>query len=97
MPEHVSRELLGRYNSLISGQTERQQRNRDVAAARRGDVDSIMPGVFPKNWPRPVVANIVDVTARDMAETLARMPTIDCSSSQLNSDRAKKFSSKRKS
>ena len=64
MPEYVSRDLMGRYTSLISGQTERQQRNRDVAAARRGDVDAIMPGVFPRNWPRPVVANIIDVTAR---------------------------------
>lgn len=95
MPQYVSRALLGRYTSLISGQTERQQRNRDVSAARRGDVDAIMPGVFPKNWPKPVVANIVDVTARDMAETLARMPSVDCQSSQLTSDRAKKFSSKR--
>jgi len=95
MVEHVSRDLMGRFNSLVSGSSERQQRNRDVAAARRGDVDSIMPGVFPKNWPKPVVANIVDVTARDMAETLARLPSIDCNSSQLTSDRAKRFSSKR--
>jgi hypothetical protein len=95
MVEHVSRDLMGRYTSLISGQTERQQRNRDVAAARRGDVDAIMPGVFPRNWPKPVVANIVDVTARDMAETLARMPSIDCHSSQLTTASAKKFSSKR--
>lgn len=95
MPQFVSRALMGRYTSLISGQTERQQRNRDVSAARRGDVEAIMPGVFPKNWPKPVVANIVDVTARDMAETLARMPSVDCQSSQLTSDRAKKFSSKR--
>ena len=29
MAEHVSRDLMGRFNSLVSGSTERQQRNRD--------------------------------------------------------------------
>ena len=71
MAEYVSRDLLGRYTSLISGQTERQQRNRDVAAARRGDVDAIMPGVFPKNWPRPVVAKLHDHAGTAGAACLA--------------------------
>jgi hypothetical protein len=75
--------------------TERQRRNDQVAAARRGDVNFVMPGVFPTNWPKPVVANIIDTTARDLAEILARLPAIDCASSQLHSESAKKFSSKR--
>lgn len=93
--ERISTPLLRRFLSLTAAQQPRQLKNEQVAAARSGDVDKVMPGVFPETWPRPVVANVIDTTARDLAEVLARMPSIDCTSSQLHSDRAKKFSSKR--
>ena len=54
-----------------------------------------MPGIFPNSWPKPIIANILDTTARDLAEVTARLPAIDCTSSQLTSGRSKKFSSKR--
>lgn len=95
MHETISREMLNRFIALAGSQQERQQRNADVTAARRGDIDAVMPGVFPKNWPRPVVANVIDTTARDLAEVLARMPAIDCTSSALTSTSSKVFSSKR--
>lgn len=91
----IDRKVLNRYLSLVSAQSERQARNAQVSAARRGEVETVMPGTFPANWPKPVVANVIDTTARDLAEVLARMPAIDCTSSSLTSDRAKKFSSKR--
>lgn len=97
MPDYdrVNRKTLARYLSLVGSQAERQRRNREVASARSGAIDQVMPGVFPEAWPRPVVANILDTTARDLAEVLARMPGIDCTSSQLTSSKAKKFSGKR--
>lgn len=95
IPPTVPRSLMNRFLSLVSGQAERQSRNADVSAARRGDIQTVMPGIFPNNWPRPVVANVIDTTARDLAEVLARLPAIDCTSSALTSDRAKKFSAKR--
>lgn len=91
----VSDAILNRYQSLSGSQQERQRRNNEVAAARRGEVNTVMPGVFPANWPKPVVANILDTTARDLAEVLARLPAIDCTSSSLTSNRSKQFSSKR--
>lgn len=92
---YLPRALLNRYLTLSTSQSERHVRSQQVSAARRGDFETVMPGVFPKNWPRPVVANILDTTAKDLSETLARMPAIDCTSSQLTSERSKKFSSKR--
>lgn len=92
---YVSRDLLNKYLSLSGAQAERQSRNAEVSAARRGDVNTVMPGVFPTKWPRPVVANILDTTARDLAEVLARMPTVECTSSSLVTEKSKKFSSKR--
>jgi hypothetical protein len=95
MSERISDHLLRRFLTLQSAGAERQVRNQQVSAARSGDMNSVMPGAFPSNWPRPVVANILDTTARDLAEVLARMPAIDCTSSTQTTDKAKKFSSKR--
>ena len=86
---------MNRYLNLVSSGSERQLRNEQVSQARRGDINGVMPGAFPSNWPRPIIANVLDTTARDLAEVLARMPAIDCTSSQLTTEKAKKFSSKR--
>lgn len=93
--ERVPRALLNKWTSLQSSQHDRMARAAQVSAARRGDVNAVMPGVFPANWPKPVVANILDTTARDLAEVLARLPAIDCTSSSLTTEKSKKFSSKR--
>lgn len=93
--ERVSDRIMRRFLALQSAGQERQLRNEQVSQARRGDINSVMPGAFPSSWPRPIVANVIDTTARDLAETLARMPAIDCNSSENTSTRSKKFSSKR--
>lgn len=93
--ERISDRLMNRYTNLVSSGAERQLRNEQVSQARRGDINAVMPGAFPASWPRPIVANVLDTTARDLAEVLARMPAIDCTSSQLTTEKAKKFSSKR--
>ena len=93
--DRVGTDLLRLYDRLVERGQERQSRNRQVSAARRGDVDAVMPGVFPSNWPRPVVANVLDTTARDLAEVLARMPSIDCTTSNLTTEKAKKFAGKK--
>lgn len=95
MTDRISDSLLKRYEALVSAGAERQLRNGQVSAARRGDINAVMPGAFPSNWPRPIIANILDTTARDLAEVLARMPAIDCNSSIQTTEKAKKFSSKR--
>ena len=91
----ISDRLMNRYQNLVSSGSERQLRNEQVAQARSGNINAVLPGAFPASWPRPIVANVLDTTARDLAEVLARMPAIDCTSSELTSERAKKFSSKR--
>lgn len=95
MAERVSNALIRAYDQMVERGWERQLRNTQVSAARRGDVDSVMPGVFPSNWPRPVVANVIDTTARDLSEVLARMPNIDCATSNNTTDKSKKFAAKK--
>ena len=49
-----------------------------VRAVRHGDFDQIAPGVFPEDWPRPVVSNIVDNMARDFAAKMTPLPSFNC-------------------
>lgn len=73
----------------------RDERQRDVHDVRAGNIETLMPGAFPESWPRPIVANVIDNTARDLAELIAPLPSINCDSSLVTSQRGKNFSSKR--
>lgn len=74
---------------------DRDQRMRTVRDIRSGDLDTVIPGAMPDAWPRPIVANLIDTSARDTAEVMGVMPSINCTNSLQVSDRSKKFSSKR--
>lgn len=82
-------------DSLRRANAERDQRQKDVRDVRSGEIDTVVPGSMPEAWPRPIVANMIDVTARDIAEVMGVMPAINCTNSVMTSNRAKKFSSKR--
>lgn len=84
-----------KVESLRRASANRDQRQRDVHDVRSGDIDTVMPGAMPDAWPRPIVANMVDTSARDMAEVMGAMPSINCASGVITTDKAKKFSGKR--
>jgi hypothetical protein len=80
--------LRGRY-------AERDSRMRDITAIRRGDAVQVAPHLFPEEFPRQLVANFIDVSARDTAESMADLPAFNCSASNMVSDRARSFADKR--
>lgn len=80
---------------LRRAHAERDQRHRMVADVRAQRIDSIVPGSLPDAWPRPIVANAIDTSARQLAENLAPLPSINCASGTGNSERAKKFVARR--
>src|SRR5689334_256311 len=82
-------------DSLRRSHAEKDERQRNVRDVRSGEIDTVVPGSMPDAWPRPIVANMIDTTARDIAEVMGVMPAINCSNSVMTSERAKKFSSKR--
>lgn len=82
-------EGLRRMNS------DRDNRMRNVQQVRSGDVRTILPGFFPDYWPQPIIANTIDVVARDMAEQVGKMPTLTCVAAVNVSNLQKKFSIKR--
>lgn len=82
-------------DSLRRSHAEKDERQRNVRDVRSGEIDTVVPGSMPDAWPRPIVANLIDTTARDIAEVMGAMPAINCANSVMTSERAKKFSSKR--
>lgn len=81
--------------SLRRANSDRDQRQRDVHDVRSGDIDTVIPGSMPDAWPKPIVANLIDTSARDMAEVMGVMPSVNCSNGILTTDKAKKFNSKK--
>ena len=89
--EQVTNKVL----ALTRRYSERDYRMADITAVRRGNMESVYPDMFPEGMSRPMIANFVDVAARDIAEVLAPLPSFNCSTPSVNSDKAKKFSDKR--
>lgn len=88
-------EVFRRVDRLRRAHNERDQRMRDVKEVRAGELDRILPQAMPDIWPKPIVANLIDTSARDQAEAMANMPSINCTSGILTSNAAKKFTAKR--
>jgi hypothetical protein len=87
--------IAKRVDAVRRAAAERDSRNQLVYDVRAGKTEQVMPGSFPDAWPKPIVANQVDVAARQLAENLAPLPAINCATGILTSDRAKAFASKR--
>lgn len=87
--------VYAKVESLRRASADRDQRHRDVHDVRCGDVDTVVPGSMPESWPRPIVANLVDTSARDMAEVMGVMPSVNCTTAISTTNKAKQFSSKK--
>lgn len=88
-------EIHSRIERLRSANADADQRMKDVRDIRSGDVDTVMPSSLPDAWPHPIVANMIDVTARDLAEMIGAMPSINASSGGSTSQASKLKSTKR--
>ena len=90
IPQVVSRVQALRYRN-----TSRDMRNGDVQMVRQGKISQVYPNFFPDGIDQNVVANFIDVVARDLAEMIAPLPAINCSAVNQTSDRARTFADKR--
>ncbi|MFD5107115.1 hypothetical protein [Streptomyces cinereoruber] len=87
--------IAQRVAALRREAAERDARHQTVYDARAQKINSIQPGSLPDAWPRPVVANAIDNAARQLAENLAPLPSINCSTGVMTSERSKKFVAKK--
>lgn len=88
-------QVISAVESLRRAAADRDQRYGNVTDIRSGDIDSVVPGSMPDAWPKPIVANLVDTSARDMAEVMGAIPSINCATGNLSTDKAKKFAGKK--
>ena len=88
-------QVAARVDSLRHRNADRDARNQDVLAVRKGKIADVYPDFFPEGIDANVVANFIDVVARDLSEVMAPLPAINCSSANSVNDRARKFADKR--
>jgi len=88
-------QVAARVQSLRYRSTERDGRNLDVLAVRRGKIADVYPNFFPEGIDANVVANFIDIVARDLSEVMAPLPAVNCSAANQVSDRARTFADKR--
>lgn len=79
-----------RVDALRRYYQERDSRYMNVYDVRTGKIENLMPGTMPDVWPRPIVHNAIDVSARQLAENLAQIPAVNCANGVISSDRARK-------
>ena len=71
------KELVQAFEQLKARNSERDKRMREVALVRAGQADQVFKGLLPEgNWSRPIIANLIDVVARDVSEQAGVLPTI---------------------
>ncbi len=88
-------QVAARVQSLRYRHSERDSRNLDVLAVRKGKISEVYPDFFPDGVDANVVANFVDIVARDLSEVMAPLPAVNCSAANQTSDRARQFADKR--
>jgi len=84
------RQISSKVEALKRRYADRDIRMADVLEVRRGNLVNVFPEMFPEGATKAMVANFVDVAARDVSEVLAPLPSFNCSTTNNNSDRAKK-------
>jgi hypothetical protein len=88
-------QISARVDSLRYRHADRDARNKDVLAVRKGEIATVYPDFFPDGVDANVVANFIDVVARDLSEVMAPLPAVNCSAANQTSDRARAFADKR--
>jgi hypothetical protein len=88
-------QISARVENLRERAAERDSRQQDVLAVRKGQIATVYPDFFPEGVDANVVANFIDIVARDLSEVMAPLPSVNCSAANQANDRARKFADTR--
>lgn len=82
-----AQKIAGRVELARMRNSARDRDHGNIIAIRRGDYEHVAPGLFnTSEFDKPLVANLIDTTARDIAEVMAPLPAINCQSAALSND-----------
>lgn len=88
-------QISAKVESLKYRSGERDARQQDVLAVRQGHISDVYPEFFPEGVDANVVANFIDIVARDLSEVMAPLPAVNCSAVNQAKDGARKFADTR--
>ena len=91
----TDKQIFARVASLKDRTRDRDGRHQDVLLVRQGQISSVYPDFFPEGVEANVVANFVDIVARDLSEVMAPLPAVNCSVVSQVKDRARKAADNR--
>ena len=89
-------EIKDNYDRYRRMYDDRDQRMNQVLLVRQGKMRDVYPDLFPDGpFENPIVANMVDIAARDLAETIAPLPAFNCNSTSMVSEAVRRKADKR--
>jgi hypothetical protein len=88
-------QIGARVQTLRYRASSRDQRNGDVQMVRQGKISQVYPNFFPDGIDQNVVANFIDIVARDLAEVMAPLPAVNCSAANQQNEKARTFADNR--
>jgi hypothetical protein len=89
-------EIKDTYDRYRRMYDDRDQRMNQVLLVRQGKMRDVYPDLFPDGpFENPIVANMVDIAARDLSETIAPLPAFNCNSTSMVSEAVRRKADKR--
>lgn len=89
-------EIKDAYDRWRRVYDDRDQRMNQVLMVRQGKMRDVFPDLFPDGpFENPIVANMVDIAARDLAEVIAPLPAFNCNSTSMVSEAKRRQADKR--
>ena len=89
-------EIKNHYDRYRRMYDDRDQRMNQVLQVRQGKMRDVYPDLFPDGpFENPIVANMVDIAARDLAEVIAPLPAFSCTSTSMATETARRKADKR--
>lgn len=87
--------ISAKVRELRTNAGERDHAMADIYEVRSGNIDAVFPSMFNDDFPKPIIANFIDIAARDVAESLAPLPSFNCSATNMVSDKARERADKK--
>lgn len=87
--------IAKRVDNLKQRHADRDIRMQQIQSVRKGNMVDVFPELFPEGMPHAMVANFIDIAARDLAEVLAPLPSFNCSTVSISNAKARAFADKR--
>ena len=92
---HPLDRVFNRVRAVKDRWGKRDDEVMQMRAVLSGDWERVAPGAFSEEYPAPMVANRIKVMSKDVAASLAPLPSINCAATNSANDTQKKFAEKR--